>query len=117
MLMGTLLATLPPLEIAPLLRSLYPTPPMGALTGGVLGFGALAGDMAKSFFKRRLKREEGSPFFPWDSLDYVIGMLVFGLFLHVPSWQECLVILAAGPLFSLLSNVTAYSLGLKDVWY
>ncbi|MBW3568606.1 CDP-archaeol synthase [Candidatus Parcubacteria bacterium] len=47
--------------------------------GALMGFGALAGDAFKSFFKRRLGRKSGSSWFPFDQLDYIIGGLAASL--------------------------------------
>lgn len=41
--------------------------------GFVLGFGSLAGDAIKSFFKRRQKIEPGEAWIPFDQLDFIIG--------------------------------------------
>jgi hypothetical protein len=45
-------------------------------TGLRFGFGAVAGDAAKSFFKRRLAIAPGSPWIPFDQLDFAVGALV-----------------------------------------
>ena len=45
--------------------------------GFLMGFGALAGDLIKSFFKRRLDIKPGEPFVPFDQTDFVIGALMF----------------------------------------
>ena len=47
------------------------------LFGFLMGFGALAGDLVKSFFKRRLGIGSGAKFVPFDQTDFVIGALVF----------------------------------------
>ena len=47
------------------------------LIGFILGFGAIFGDLAKSFFKRRLGLKPGAKFIPFDQTDFVIGALVF----------------------------------------
>jgi len=47
------------------------------LFGFLMGFGALLGDMTKSFFKRRLGYAPGKPFIPFDQLDFVVGALLF----------------------------------------
>ena len=47
------------------------------LFGFLMGFGALAGDLIKSFFKRRLGIKPGEPFVPFDQTDFVIGALIF----------------------------------------
>lgn len=45
----------------------------GLLAGVLLGFGALFGDAAKSFIKRRFNIMPGQPWPPWDQIDYVVG--------------------------------------------
>lgn len=40
-----------------------------------VAFGAMAGDLVKSFFKRRLKVGNGDSFIPWDQLDLAAGSL------------------------------------------
>lgn len=47
------------------------------LFGFLIGFGALIGDLAKSFFKRRLGIEPGAKFVPFDQTDFVVGALIF----------------------------------------
>ena len=46
------------------------------LFGFLMGFGALAGDLVKSFFKRRLDIKPGSKFVPFDQTDFVLGSLL-----------------------------------------
>ena len=43
----------------------------------LMGFGALTGDLIKSFFKRRLGIRPGARFIPFDQTDFVVGALVF----------------------------------------
>ena len=47
------------------------------LFGFLMGLGALAGDLAKSFFKRRLGIKPGEKFIPFDQTDFVVGSLLF----------------------------------------
>lgn len=47
------------------------------LFGFLMGFGALTGDLVKSFFKRRLGIKPGARFVPFDQTDFVVGALVF----------------------------------------
>jgi len=47
------------------------------LFGLLMGFGALTGDLIKSFFKRRLGIRPGARFIPFDQTDFVVGALVF----------------------------------------
>jgi CDP-2,3-bis-(O-geranylgeranyl)-sn-glycerol synthase len=44
--------------------------------GVAAGFGAMAGDSLKSFFKRRLQIAPGQRWIPFDQLDFVLGGLV-----------------------------------------
>ena len=47
------------------------------LFGFLMGSGALAGDLVKSFFKRRLDLKPGAKFVPFDQTDFVVGSLIF----------------------------------------
>ena len=47
------------------------------LFGFLMGFGALAGDLVKSFFKRRVNIKPGSKFIPFDQIDFPVGSLLF----------------------------------------
>lgn len=47
------------------------------LFGFLMGFGAIIGDSAKSFFKRRRGIAPGQRFMPFDQLDFVLGALIF----------------------------------------
>lgn len=47
------------------------------LFGFLMGLGALTGDLAKSFFKRRLGLKPGTKFVPFDQTDFVVWALVF----------------------------------------
>ena len=40
-------------------------------------FGALIGDIVKSFFKRRMGRNRGEDWIPFDQLDFILGALFF----------------------------------------
>ncbi len=78
-----------------------------------LGFGALLGDLIKSFFKRRLKIKSGQPWPPFDQIDYVIGALIL-----TPRPIEVIItLLIISPLFSFIANVIAYNLKIKKVWW
>jgi len=39
----------------------------------LMALGAVLGDLAAAFVKRRLRLEPGAPFVPWDQTNYVIG--------------------------------------------
>jgi len=42
-------------------------------------FGALFGDILESFFKRRIGKERGDNWIPFDQLDFILGVLFFSL--------------------------------------
>jgi len=46
------------------------------LLGFAFGFGALAGDAIKSFFKRQFGKKPGASWPPFDQIDYVLGGLL-----------------------------------------
>ncbi len=48
--------------------------------GLAIGLGALAFDIVKSFFKRQKNIEPGSPWFPWDQISWIIGVVVIQSF-------------------------------------
>ncbi len=47
--------------------------------GLLMGIGAKIGDDAKSFIKRRLGRNPGSRWWPFDQVDYIIGAIIFSM--------------------------------------
>lgn len=51
--------------------------------GFLSGFGALAGDAVKSFFKRQFGYVPGQSWFPFDQIDYIIGGMIF-TWLYIP---------------------------------
>jgi CDP-2,3-bis-(O-geranylgeranyl)-sn-glycerol synthase len=44
-----------------------------------LCFGALVGDIIESFFKRRIGKDRGQDWIPFDQLDFLVGALLFSL--------------------------------------
>jgi len=86
-----------------------------------ISFGALLGDIAKSFFKRRLGYERGAKFPLVDQLDFVAGawILTYAFdtawfmdnFLSAP-WIMLMVILFT-PLLHRLTNIIGYYARLK----
>ncbi len=87
------------------------------LYGFAFGLGALVGDLVKSFFKRRLEREPGSPWVPFDQLDFVLGALIFLYPLYQLEFKYVVVLLLATPALHFSANVLGYLLNLKRVWW
>jgi CDP-2,3-bis-(O-geranylgeranyl)-sn-glycerol synthase len=108
--------------LAPTLRTAVGTslPTFPAPVALSLAFGAMLGDVAASFLKRRTGRERGAAFPGVDQLDFVVGAL--GLTAVVaPGWfaatfplPALLVVLVATPVLHVVTNGIAYLLGLKD---
>ncbi|MEL7671456.1 CDP-2,3-bis-(O-geranylgeranyl)-sn-glycerol synthase [Methanobacterium sp.] len=89
----------------------------GALVGLFLGGGALIGDAVGSFIKRRIGIERGkaAPFL--DQLDFVIGALIFASLIVFIPLNMIIIILIISIVLHLLTNMIAYLIGMKDVWY
>ncbi|MFH0714421.1 MAG: CDP-2,3-bis-(O-geranylgeranyl)-sn-glycerol synthase [Candidatus Diapherotrites archaeon] len=81
----------------------------------LIAFGALLGDAAGSFLKRRLFIPSGAPTPVLDQLDFVIGAYAVTLAWHVPSAEELLVVLAFTLVTHIFSNYFAFWLKLKKV--
>ncbi|MGI8420463.1 MAG: CDP-archaeol synthase [Candidatus Levyibacteriota bacterium] len=60
--------------------------------GFLLGFGALAGDAIKSFFKRQMGIQPGRSWFPFDQIDYILGGIVFTWFYVPLVWYQYIVL-------------------------
>ena len=84
------------------------------LLGFLIGFGALFGDLVKSFFKRRLGITPGRRWFPWDQLDSLLGGLLFMSFIYVPPWQAMLFMLISVPILHIAINHVSHYLGIKE---
>ena len=104
--------------LRPVLSTALPAFPPGAVVG--LPSGAMLGDAAGSFVKRRTGRERGAPFPIVDQLGFVVGALGASLAL-APSWSAAtftppvvLTVVVVTPLLHLGTNGAAYLLGLKD---
>lgn len=73
--------------------------------GFVMGFGALFGDLAKSFVKRRLTIAPGRSFLVFDQIDWVLGTIfAANLFAKIP----LSVILLSLPVGALAHGVVKY---------
>ena len=83
------------------------------LLGFTISLGALLGDLVDSFIKRRLNLSPGAPFPIADQLDFVVGALLFSLFVSPPSLTTALLIIVVTPPIHLLTNFIAYLLGVK----
>jgi len=96
------------------------------LLGFMLSLGALTGDLLHSFIKRRIGIPAGSPLPVADQLDFVLGALLFSLFVPhsqpplyplptpLPSFlTTAIIVVIITPPIHLLTNFLAYLLGVK----
>lgn len=84
--------------------------------GPCFGFSALLGDLVKSFFKRRLNFQSGQSWFPWDQIDWVIGVLLVTYPLFKFSLGFILLALVLGILLSGGAKIIGYWLGINSNW-
>jgi CDP-2,3-bis-(O-geranylgeranyl)-sn-glycerol synthase len=83
--------------------------------GFLLSLGALSGDLAGAFAKRRLAIPPGGLLPVVDQLDFIMGAILFSLPLSMPwSWQLFVAVLVITPPIHLLTNFVAYKLRLKS---
>ena len=97
--------------------------PLPAFSGPAilaLPTGALLGDIAASFLKRRTGRARGRPFPVVDPLDFVVVALVLTAIAD-PAWfgrvftgPVIVAVIVLTPVLHVLTNGIAYVLGLKD---
>jgi CDP-2,3-bis-(O-geranylgeranyl)-sn-glycerol synthase len=87
----------------------------------LLAAGALLGDLVKSFFKRRLNKEQGAEWLLADQYDFVLGAFSM-LLLFQYEWVITTItplillwILLITPLLHRVVNIIGYLTGVKDV--
>ena len=76
--------------------------------------GALMGDLAGAFLKRRLGIAPGGLLPIIDQIDFVIGAILFSLPLTMMSWDLALAVIIITPPIHLFTNFLAYKLKLKN---
>lgn len=98
-----------------------------AIFGAVVGAAALIGDAVKSYFKRRLGKDGGAPWVPFDQLDFVLfglmAMALAGLLLPhgwvahalLDDWLTMTTLVVLTPVLHLGVNALGFALGLKKV--
>ena len=100
---------------------------VGLIEGAVFGFqnfpvtfslliplGALLGDLAGAFIKRRLGIAPGGLLPIIDQVDFVIGAIVFSIPLELITWELGITVLLITPPIHLLTNFLAYKMKLKN---
>lgn len=79
-----------------------------------IAFGSLAGDAAKSFFKRQVAIAPGRPWFPWDQIDWIIGSSAFASPFITITPVLAGSFLTIGLIAHLLSKVIGFFLHIND---
>jgi len=106
LIVGTIVGLLQGIAEAPLGEHL--------LLGFLLALGALLGDLASSFIKRRLSIERGGAAPGLDQLGFVVVALILASPVKLPTWQTIAVILIITPPIHLATNFVGHKLGLKS---
>lgn len=88
--------------------------PIVLLMGMFLGFGALAGDAIKSFFKRQFSIPSGNSWFPFDQIDYIVGGLLISIPFVMLTIEQYLTIALIWFLIHPFATFIAWTLKLKD---
>lgn len=77
--------------------------------GIIFGLGALGGDLVKSFVKRRVGIDSGVTWFPFDQIDWVVGILIVSSFIGQSSWYY-LILLPVGLILHLIIKFIGYNI-------
>lgn len=87
------------------------------LLGFLMGFGALAGDAIKSFFKRRVGIKPGHKFVPFDQIDFALGaLLLVAPFFHLTIEVFMLSVLLTFALHIAVNHVAFYLKIRNEKW-
>lgn len=81
----------------------------------LVGIGALAGDAIKSFFKRRVGVKPGSPWIPFDQIDYTVGAFTLGSIVFFPGGAYAGIIVIISAVGHVIINHIGYYLGVREV--
>lgn len=87
------------------------------LLGFLLASGALLGDLAASFTKRRLSIKPGARLLLVDQLDFVVGALLASSMLYAVSLEQAAFLLVVTPAAHLFLNFVGFKLKCKKVPY
>jgi CDP-2,3-bis-(O-geranylgeranyl)-sn-glycerol synthase len=80
----------------------------------LISLGALLGDAVKSFFKRQCGVAPGTPWVPFDQIDYTIGALALGSVLYLPLWYEVIILIITNGTLHILVNFIGSKIGMRD---
>ena len=87
------------------------------IIGLLLGTGAMFGDIAKSFIKRRVNISPGRPWRGFDQLDFVIGAMIFISFIKVLDLSIIVTVLISSLVLNIAVNAISTYLKIRtDKW-
>ena len=81
----------------------------------LLSAGAILGDLAKSFFKRRFDIKSGEKWEMADQLDFIIGGIILSILIRVPELWLVVILLVTTFFIHKGANWAAHKLKLKSV--
>ena len=81
--------------------------------GFLLGFGALGGDLFKSFIKRRLKIPVGWVWAPFDQVDWILGAVLLSSLVVDFQITDIIVVVIIFGLLHPIINLVGYALHIK----
>ncbi|MFH0876461.1 MAG: CDP-archaeol synthase [archaeon] len=85
--------------------------------GFLMGFGALFGDLIKSFFKRRLNIAPGKSWKPFDQIDFLIGAICLTSIVYFPQIEIIAGALVIMPVIKVFFDHIGFYLGInKSKW-
>ncbi|PIZ86077.1 hypothetical protein COX94_01170 [Candidatus Nomurabacteria bacterium CG_4_10_14_0_2_um_filter_33_9] len=74
------------------------------LIGFLFSFGAIGGDLIKSFLKRKISIKPGENWMPWDQIDYVLGMIILTYPIFRYDFSQIVFMLILGGTISALAH-------------
>jgi CDP-2,3-bis-(O-geranylgeranyl)-sn-glycerol synthase len=83
------------------------------LLGLLIGLGAMAGDLAKSFFKRQIGIPAGKPWIPFDQMDYALGAIAFASVIYMPSIPHILTMVLLSSILHFVARLGGFHLGIR----
>lgn len=81
--------------------------------GFLLGFGALGGDLVKSFIKRRFKIPSGWVWAPFDQVDWIIGAALLSQLVLSLQFKYLITAIIIFGLLHPIVNLIGYGIGVK----
>lgn len=85
------------------------------IAGFLIALGAILGDIAGSFIKRRLTIKSGSPTPILDQLDFIVGGYLLLSLIYLPSGEEFIFVCVFTVITHIATNYLAFRLKLKKV--